>query len=75
MKENYVLRTNLNGSHCYFEKLSVTGCPLNDNLGNAKRFSFPAASRMASRLNSFLRGFPDFDDLWLYKVVDVESIS
>lgn len=71
MKVDYVLKSEVNGLDAYFDRLSVWGFPLNDDLMGAKRFGFVAATRMASKLNAFLRNCPDFQESWLYKVTRV----
>lgn len=69
--KNYVLKSEVNGLDAYFDRLSVWGFPLNDDLRGAKRFGFAAAVRTASRLNAFLRQVPNFQESWLYKVTRV----
>jgi hypothetical protein len=69
--KNYVLKSEVNGLDAYFDRLSVFGLPLNDDLRGAKRFGFAAATRMAAKLNAFLRSWPDFQESWLYKVTPV----
>ena len=69
--KNYVLKSEVNGLDAYFDRLSCFGIPLNDDLRGAKRFSFGEAIQMASRLNYFLRTWPDFQESWLYKVTEV----
>lgn len=71
MEKSYVLKSKVNGLDAYFERLSINGCPLNDELRGAKRFSFVAASRMAAKLNAFLRQWDDFTEDWLYQVVAI----
>lgn len=71
MTKQYVLKSEVNGLDAYFDRLSVNGCPLNDNLQGAKRFGLVAATNMAARLNAFMRQWPDFKESWLYKVVAI----
>lgn len=71
MEKSYVLKSKVNGLDAYFERLSINGCPLNDELRGAKRFGFVAANRMAAKLNAFLRQWPDFTEDWLYQVVAI----
>lgn len=69
MEKQYVLKSVVNGVDAYFDRLSVNGCPLNDELRGAKRFGLIAARNMAARLNAFMRQWPDFQESWLYKVI------
>lgn len=69
--KSYVLKSEVNGLDAYFDRLSIWGVPLNDDLRGAKRFGFAAATRMAARLNAFLRSCPDFQESWIYEVTPV----
>ena len=71
MAKNYVLKQVVRGQDVYFDRLSVTGCPLNDELSLARRFTLSEATRMAARLNVFMRQWPDFTEDWLYQVTKV----
>lgn len=71
MNKSYVLETIVKGSKVYFDRLSIYGCPLNDELKCAKRFTQLEAVKMALRLNAVLRGFPEFKEDWLYKIVAI----
>lgn len=73
MSKNYVLKSVVRGKDAYYERLSVTGCPLNDELRGAKRFTLSEAVRMAAKLNAFLRQWPDFTEDWLYQVTELKA--
>ena len=71
MEKLFVLKSKVNGLDAYYERLSVFGLPLNDDLRGAKRFGFVAATRMAAKLNAFMRQWPDFQESWLYNVTPI----
>ena len=73
MAKNYVLKSVVRGQDVYFDRLSVTGCPLNDELRGARRFTQTDALRMAARLNVFMRQWPDFKEDWLYQVTELKA--
>ena len=68
--KKYVLKSIVRGKDVYFDRLSVNGCPLNDELSGAKRFSLGEACRTSAKLNAFMRSWPDFQEDWLYEVVE-----
>lgn len=68
MEKNYVLKSVVRGQEVYFDRLSATGCPLNDELRGARRYTQGEAIREAARLNAFMRQWPDFKEDWLYRV-------
>ena len=73
MAKQYVLKSIVRGKAVYFDRLSVTGCPLNDELSGAKRFTLGEACRMAARLNNFMRQWPDFTEDWLYDITELKA--
>lgn len=75
MAKEYVLKTTVRGQAVYFDRLSVTGCPLNDELRGAKRFSLGEACRTSARLNAFMRQWPDFKEDWLYEVTELSKVA
>ena len=75
MAKEYVLKSVVRGQAVYFDRLSVTGCPLNDDLRGAKRFTQTEAIRTSTRLNAFMRQWPDFKEDWLYQVTELSKAA